>query len=549
MQTKYYKFILGCLVIVSLLGMTSLWAARAVDLRHQPQTFMHSMSAMAVAADNTAQPAFKIISSNVDKNHTTHTRIQQTYQGYNVWGGAAVMHVPNSDKVTNVTALHQMVSMPRTTMTGTIYEDLAADLHEAPSYIFGAPQADKALQQAIQLYEQQTATKNPVTQTKTTLQVYVDENNKAHWAYLVSFKFAAKTGMPARPVFIMDATTFNVYQQWNDVKTLSDVEAGGYGGNDKMGRMVYDGVKNDFPKLTMERNNLTKTCYVENDEVTVEDRRKSDSIVNFKCIAPDSAHQEYWDDSKDEVNGAFSPSNDALYAGKMVKALYQDWYQVPVLVDMSGDPMMLIMRVHEYMDNAYWDGEQMTFGDGISDFYPLVSLGVAAHEISHGFTAQHAGLFGNGPAGGLNEAFSDMAAQALEFYATKHNSWQIGGEITKAPDSVLRYMDEPTKDCEPGNLPGVGCSISNAKDYYGKLDVHYSCGVFNKFFYLLATSNGWDVKKAFDVMVQANINYWTYNTSFISAACDVVTSAGDLGYDAKAVNQAAAAVGLDTTKC
>lgn len=548
MQTRIYKFILASLVMLVSLGMTSIWAARAVDLRHQPQGMMHSMSAMT--ASTTAQPDFVIVSSNVDRNNTTHTRLQQTYNGYKVWGGAAVMHVPHSEKVTSMVALHQqMAAASNTKMSGTIYEDLAGDLHDAPAYIFAAPQADKALQQAVTLYEQETSLKNPVSQPKTTLQIYIDEDNKAHWAYLVSFKFAAKTGMPARPVYILDAVTLNVYQQWNDVKTLNDVDGGGYGGNEKMGRKVYDSQKDDLPKLTMERNDITKTCYVENDEVTVEDRRKNDMIINFKCSATDSAHHIYWDDSKDEVNGGFSPSNDALYTGKVIKALYQDWYHIPVLVDTSGDPMMLVMRVHEYMDNAYWDGEQMTFGDGIDAFYPLVSLGVAAHEISHGFTTQHAGLFGNGAAGGLNEAFSDMAAQAAEFYATGHNSWKIGAEIMKDPDGALRYMDEPTKDCEAGRLPGVSCSISNVKDYYGKLDVHYSCGVFNKFFYLLATSDGWNVRKAFDVMVQANINYWTYNTSFLSAACDVVTATTDLGYDVKAVHKAAAQVGLDTTKC
>ena len=184
--------------------------------------------------------------------------------------------------------------------------------------------------------------------------------------------------------------------------------------------------------------------------------------------------------------------NDALYAGKVIKEMYQKWYNVPVLVE-NGKPMMLIMRVHvPNYDNAYWDGKAMTFGDGESVFYPLVSLGVAAHEVSHGFTQQHSGLVYSRQSGGLNEAFSDMAAQAAEFYSVGHSSWQIGPEIFKS-DRALRYMDEPTRD---------GRSIDNVKNYSDWIDVHYSSGIFNKAFFLMA--KGWNnamrySKMAFDV--------------------------------------------------
>ena len=288
--------------------------------------------------------------------------------------------------------------------------------------------------------------------------------------------------------------TFHIYEQWDDINTLSDVEGGGYGGNPKIGRISYDGSKN-FPKLIMERNSISKRCLIENDEVIVKDRRLNDDIVSFKCKDIDKTHKLFWNSAMDEVNGGYSPSNDALYAGKMIKALYKDWYNLPVLSDMDGNPLWLNMRVHDNMENAYWDGEQMTFGDGSSRYYPLVSLGIVAHEVSHGFTHQHAGLIGGGQAGGLNESFSDMAAQALEFYVNKQNSWLIGAEVLKSPRAVLRFMKEPTNDCPPGHLPGVGCSINNMKQYYGKIDVHLSCGVFNKLFYLLATHPVGTLKK------------------------------------------------------
>jgi pseudolysin len=240
--------------------------------------------------------------------------------------------------------------------------------------------------------------------------------------------------------------------------------------------------------------------------------------------------------------------NDALFGGEVIKNMYFKWYGVPVLTK-GGKPMQLKMVVHARMDNAYWDGSKMTFGDGISTFYPLTSLGVAAHEISHGFTEQHSGLAYYAESGGMNEAYSDMAAQAAEFYAYNgKNSWQIGPEIFKQADRALRYLDQPSKDCN-GKKPGNWCSIDDASQYYSGLDVHFSSGVFNRAFYLMGTAEGWDAKRAFDVMVLANQNYWTKTSTFQQGACGVINAAKDLEYDVAVVKAAFEGVKVDTSSC
>ncbi len=67
--------------------------------------------------------------------------------------------------------------------------------------------------------------------------------------------------------------------------------------------------------------------------------------------------------------------------------------------------------------NAFWDGTQMTYGDGSGNTKPLTSIDVAAHEMSHGVTENTAGLVYSGESGGLNEATSDIFGAAVEFYA------------------------------------------------------------------------------------------------------------------------------------
>ena len=123
----------------------------------------------------------------------------------------------------------------------------------------------------------------------------------------------------------------------------------------------------------------------------------------------------------------------------------------------------------------------MYFGDGASTFYPLVSLDVASHEISHGFTEQHSALVYSGMSGGMNEAFSDMAGEAAEYYNKGTNDFLVGAEIFKS-GTALRYMNNPPLD---------GSSIDNTST----LDVHYTSGVYNKAFYLLATTAGWNTRK------------------------------------------------------
>ena len=522
---------------------SSAFAATPVNLNHQSPDVLQTFQ--------TLNSSLKQTRATIDFKKVSHVHVQQTYNGYRVWGGDAILHIANQPNANLKTAL--AANKASLTMNGVLYKNLDADLASAPNYVFNKDQADRAIQKAIDTYQQKIGMKNSAQNTKAELMVFIDNGNKAHWAYLVTFDTQAKAGEPAKPTFILDAVSFDNYQYWDNIQTAKVLyendNGGGFGGNEKMGEYSYDSLGADLPELSIERDVDAKICYLENNDVTVKDISKGNAVVQFACDETDGSHNGiYWDADFDKVNGGYSPSNDALFVGKVIKEMYQNWYGIPVLTE-NGKPMMLNMRVHQRnYDNAYWDGQQMTFGDGYLKFYPLVSLGVGAHEISHGFTQQHSGLAYYGQSGGMNEAFSDMAAQAAEFYAYGHNSWQIGPEIFKKPDEALRYMDQPSKDCH-GGKPGRGCSIDTAKQYNNNLDVHYSSGVFNHLFYLLGTANNWDTRKAFDVMVKANMDYWTPNSTFAEAACGVVKAAKDYNYDMDGVAAAMAGVEIDVSSC
>lgn len=519
-------------------------AAVPVDLMKQPIT-----STNLFAASPAAQMQFKELSRSLDAKKNLHVRIQQTYSGYPVWGGDAVVHIPNGAKtIAPLTAVFSEVKTKNGFMNGIVYQNIAADLANTPTSIFTQTQAEAALQHAIAEYQSKAGGSVSISQQQTQLMVYIDAANKAHWVYKISFYVEPyKTAMlPEKPVYLMDAATFQVYDDWNDIQTEA-AAGGGFGGNKKMGKLVYDGLSGDLDKLSVTYNPDNKLCSLMNNDVTVINKENL-KVITFSCTATDPNHNNvYWDANQDAVNGGFSPANDALYVGAVIKKLYKDWYNLDVLTKPDGSPMMLKMLIHDYQDNAYWDGAKMVFGDGVDMFYPLTSLGVGAHEISHGFTSQHSNLFYKYQSGGMNESYSDMAAQAAEYYAYGKSSWQIGSEILKGTGS-LRYMDKPSKDCN-GDKPGRQCSIDDASQFKRGLDVHFSSGVYNRLFYTLATSEGWDTRKAFDVMVQANQHYWTSTTNFAQGACGILSATKDLGYETDAVLAALDVVKINHDDC
>ena len=155
----------------------------------------------------------------------------------------------------------------------------------------------------------------------------------------------------------------------------------------------------------------------------------------------------------------------------------------------ANDGRGALSRVHygrNYV-NAFWNDSCfcMTFGDGDNgvNYNPLVALDVAGHEMSHGVTSHTADLNYSGESGGLNEATSDIFGAMVEFYANNPNDpgdYLIGEKVyAKNPGGTraLRYMFKPSLD--GGSPDCYSASIGN-------LDVHYSSGVANHFFYLLA---------------------------------------------------------------
>ncbi|MFD1662507.1 M4 family metallopeptidase [Streptomyces caeni] len=196
--------------------------------------------------------------------------------------------------------------------------------------------------------------------------------------------------------------------------------------------------------------------------------------------------------------------------------------------------------------NAFWSDSCfcMTYGDGSGNADPLTSLDVAGHEMSHGVTSNTAGLNYSGESGGLNEATSDIFGTGVEFYANNTSDpgdYLIGEKIDINGDGTpLRYMDKPSKD---------GASKDNWYSGIGSIDVHYSSGPANHFFYLLSEGSGAKViggvsynsptadglpvtgigrAKALQIWYRALTTKFTSTTNYAGARTGTLAAAGEL---------------------
>lgn len=190
------------------------------------------------------------------------------------------------------------------------------------------------------------------------------------------------------------------------------------------------------------------------------------------------------------------------YAGK-VREYYKDMLNRNSIDNAS---MNMILNVHfgDKYQNAFWDGDEMTFGDGDGTIFISFakSLDVVAHELTHGVTQWEANLVYKGQSGALNEHFSDVFGSVITQYAEGQTAdsadWLIGDEIMgpQLYGEALRSMKEPGTAYD-NSLMGKDPQPSHMKDYYtGSADnygVHINSGIPNKAFYLVAMDMGTDL--------------------------------------------------------
>ncbi|MCE0555445.1 M4 family metallopeptidase [Motilimonas sp. E26] len=453
--------------------------------------------------------------SNSAQHGELHQTLQQYYQGVPILGGDIVL-------------LKNEQTEKYTYVAGSVLKNIEDDVKSVKPLI-SVRDIDGLAKQII-ARDEGTSLDRVKQEQPTQLYIYASESGKAHLAYLF-FGFVDVNAVKA-PVLIMDANTGEVLEQYNNIP---HAKATGEGGNERRGLISYGQGEWDHLSVTKSGNR----CTLENQDVRVvnlnnrADYTTISPAYPYNCVDSDNRFVEA------DVNGAYGVGSEALYNGTKHVQMFRDWYATAAL------PSKLIMRVHygntdKDANNAFWYQGKMSFGDGGSRFHPFTSVSVVGHEVAHGFTENHSGLVYRNQSGGLNESFSDMAGMALKEYIYGRADFIMGNEIYKN-SGFMRSMKNPTSD---------GRSIDHVSRYTTGMDPHHSSGVFNKVFYNLATTPGWNVRYAFEVFLRANERrLWTSNATYQQAGDGACRAAADLGWDGNDIAAALSDVGLSSSYC
>lgn len=175
-------------------------------------------------------------------------------------------------------------------------------------------------------------------------------------------------------------------------------------------------------------------------------------------------------------------------------------------IDGSGSPVTVTVHYGNDYDNAFWNGEQLVFGDGDGSVFERFTKppDVLYHEFTHGVTQYAAGLEYAGQSGALNESVSDCFAsickQQVLGQSADEADWLIGVGLFK-PDinaRALRSMKDPGTAYDDPRI-GADRQVGSMADYVDTTEdnggVHINSGIPNRAFYLAATAiagNSWE---------------------------------------------------------
>ncbi len=180
------------------------------------------------------------------------------------------------------------------------------------------------------------------------------------------------------------------------------------------------------------------------------------------------------------------------------------------------------------LDNAFWNGVAMFYGNGKTSFLPLArALDVAIHEIGHGVVQTTANLEYKSESGALNESLADIFGAMGD-----REDWLIGEDVVRTsafPSGALRNLQDPNNGAARGDY-GRGYQPKTYSDRFtGEQDnggVHINSGIPNHAFYLTATEIG--KAKAEQIFYRALTTYLTKSSRFIDLRLSTIQAAMDL---------------------
>ncbi|MDT8394566.1 MAG: M4 family metallopeptidase [Bacteroidales bacterium] len=445
-------------------------------------------------------------SINKDKAGNTHLTFQQMCKGYAVFGRELKVHITSGKIIKGISG------------------KLSPKLNIPDKAKISGP---KAIEAALR---HDRKNKEIKSEHKPILVVYVNEDEKATLAWQLTVEGTDKgldgKSIPALWVYFINSQDGKVVWRYNNLPTHSSTTGPGVG--------LYAGP-------------VTLNTYHDHGDVDYKlDDRSTGTSASIKTYDADGGYppSDLSSDSNNNWDAAQQGAEvDCHFFTKMTFDYYHTVHGRDSYDD-SGADMKIYAHCGNNWNNAAWYPayKHVRIGDGDgTDFDPLCSLDIIAHEWTHAVTEYTAGLIYYDESGALNESMSDVFASLID------GDWLIGEDcwlINSAP--ALRNMEDPTNSgqydpTDPINSVMAGHQPDHINDQYtGYSDnrgVHINSGIMNKAAYLIATGGthrgisvceGLGRDRLGDLYYHALTNYLTSSSDFEDMKDAVLDSLDDL---------------------
>ncbi|KOS00478.1 M4 family metallopeptidase [Paenibacillus polymyxa] len=531
-------------------------------------SYLNRQKKSLLGADNSSvREQFRIVDRTSDKSGVSHYRLKQYVNGIPVYGAEQTIHVGKSGEVTSylgavVTEDQQAEATQGTTPKISASEAVYTAYKEAAARIEALPTSDDTISKDVE--EQSSVSKDTYAEASNnekTLSTDKDELSLDKVSALKDSKIEAveaeKSSIakianlqpevdpkadlyfypkgddlqlvyvtevnvlepaPLRTRYIIDANDGSIVFQYDIIN-----EATGTG----------KGVLGDSKSFT---TTASGSSY------QLKDTTRGNGVVTYTASNRQSIPGTLLTDADNVWNDPAGVDAHA-YAAKTY-----DYYKAKFgRNSIDGRGLQLRSTVHygSRYNNAFWNGSQMTYGDGDGSTFIAFSgdPDVVGHELTHGVTEYTSNLEYYGESGALNEAFSDVIGNDIQ-----RKNWLVGDDIytPNIAGDALRSMSNPTLYDQPDHYSDL---YTGSSDNGG---VHTNSGIINKAYYLLAQGgtfhgvavNGIGRDAAVQIYYSAFTNYLTSSSDFSNARAAVIQAAKDL-YGANSAEATAAAKSFD----
>ncbi len=438
-----------------------------------------------------------------------HVRYQQTYRGVEVWGKELYVHVDNGGRVSSLTGNF----MPSPTAVTTVHTQLSNS--DAVKIAVDDLRAHGGLLAVPEQLARGLSYSGPSGRKI----IWYDDRHLPRLAWFVE----VRSGISGDWYYFIDGRDGSVLDAYNNVRFDGPTAANALDLNGQLRAIgtyqrgtTYFMIDASQSMFDATRSHIPDTLV---GAICSLDLRNDKPTAPIYYVV--SSTNEWYDPAPVSAN----------YNAAVTYQFYRTVFSRNS-IDNAGMTIYSIVHVAdqstgESMENAFWNGFAMYYGDGGTVLKPLAgALDVATHEMTHGVTERTANMVYKNQPGALNESMSDVFAVLLD-----SANWTIGEQVVNNlsafPSGALRDLSSPHNGSTQGQPGWQPASMSEFVTTTGDNGgVHVNSGIPNHAFYLVAANVG--RPRAGQIWYRALTDYLTRSSEFLDARIATEKSASDL---------------------